>query len=107
MEGGENKKELEENHKEPEEQTEQSGQEEEEAEQQNGSPLQNSMQEDELAQILANMGEYAQAHSPLDPHIEEGPQEHFVHNKSASKELCDEYKGEEDHSTHDESIPGK
>jgi len=39
-----------------------SGQEEgEEAEQPSESPLQNPLQEDELAQILANMGEYVQA----------------------------------------------
>jgi len=79
---------LEENDEgEPEEETKQSGQEEEEAEQHSESPLQNPLQEDELAQSLTNLGEYAQIHSPLNPHIEEGSQEHSIHDKSASKEL--------------------
>jgi len=66
---------LEENDEgEPEEEIEQSGQEEEEeAEQRSEIPLQNPLQEDELAQILANMGKYVQPHSPLNPHTEEGP----------------------------------
>ena len=63
------------------------------------------MQEDELAQILANMGNYAQPLSPLNFHTEEGPQEHSVHDKSASEEFCEEEEEEENHSTHDESIP--
>ena len=69
LEGGENEKKLEENDEgEPEEETEQSGQEEEEAEERSESPLQNPLQESELAQILANMGEYGQPSSPSDLH---------------------------------------
>ena len=86
MEGEENEKELEENNEgETEEETEQSSQEEEETEQCDGSPLKNPLQEDELAQILANMGEYCQPLSPLNLHTEEGSQEHSAHDKNTSK----------------------
>lgn len=53
------------------------------------------------------MGEYVQPYSPLNPHTEEVSQEHFVHDESASEELCDEEEGEEDHSVHDESVSRK
>lgn len=104
--GGKNEKELKENDEgELEEETKQSGQEEgEETEKHSESPLQNPLQEDELAQILANMAEYVQSHSPLKPHTEEGPQELSAHDKSASEELCDEEEEEEDHSAHDKSV---
>lgn len=65
------------------------------------------MQEYELAQILANMGEYVQPHSPLNPHTEEELQEHSAHGKSAFDELCDEEEEEEDHSAHDENVYGE
>jgi len=52
--------------------------------------LQNPLQEEKLAQILANMSEYVQPHSPLNPDTKEGPQEHSAHDKSASREMGDE-----------------
>ena len=77
LEGGENEKELEGNEEEEtKEETEQPGQEEVKIEQCEENPLQNPLQEDELAQILANMGEYAQPLSPLGLHIEEESKEH-------------------------------
>lgn len=63
--------------------------------------MQNPLQEDELAQILANMGEYTQPISPLNLHTDEELQEHSVHDKSASEELCDEEEEEENQSGHD------
>ena len=57
-----------------------------------------------MAQIMANMGEYAQPLIPLNLHIEEELKEHSAHQKYASKELCDEEEEEENHSVHDESI---
>ena len=51
-----------------EEETQHSGQAEEETEQCEEIPLQNPLQEDELANILANMGEYAQPISLLGLH---------------------------------------
>jgi len=94
LEGGENEEEeLEENEEEEsKEETEHFGEEEEEeAEKPGKSPLQIPLQEDELAHILANMGEYIQPHNPLNPDIEAGPsQEHSSHNKSASEEMNDE-----------------
>lgn len=65
------------------------------------------MQEDELAQILSNMGEYSQPLSLLDLHIEEEPKEHSTHDKNPSEELCDEEEEEENHFVHDESISGE
>ena len=53
------------------------------------------------------MGEYTQPLSPLNLHTQEEPQEHSVHDKSASKELCDEEEEEENHSSHDESASGE
>jgi len=53
------------------------------------------------------MGKYVQAHSPLNTHTKEVPQEHSTHDKSAYEELCDEEEGEEDHFIHDESVSGK
>jgi len=49
------------------------------------------------------MGEYVQAHSPLNPHTEEGPQEHYVHDKSALEELCDKEEGLQEHFPDDKS----
>lgn len=109
LEGGGNEEELEGNEEEEtKEETEQSGQVEgEETEQCSESPLQNPLQEDELAQSLANMGEYVQPHSSLNPHNEEGPHQHSAHDKIASEEMCDEEEEEEDHSTHDKSVSGE
>ena len=105
MEGEENEKELEGNEEgETKEETEQPGYAEAETKQCEGSPLQNPLQEDELAQILANMGKYAQPLSPLGLHIEEEPKEHSAHEKNAPKELLDEEEKEENHSVHDESM---
>jgi len=105
LEGEENETELEENEEgEAEEETEKSRQVEEETEQREEIPLQNPLQEDELDQILANMGKYAQPLSPLKLHIEEEPKEHSAHGKNASKELCDEEEEGENHSVHYESI---
>jgi len=50
------------------------------------------------------MGEYVQPHSPLNPHTEEGLQEHSDNDKSAYEEMCDKEEEQEDHSTHDKSV---
>ena len=60
-----------------------------------------------MAQILANIGEYVQPHSPLNPHTKEGLQEHSADDKSASEEMCDEEEEEEDHSAHDKTVSGE
>ena len=78
------------NEKETEEETEQSGKAEEEIEQCEESPLQNPLQEDEMVQILANMGKYAQPLSLLGLHSEEEPKEHFAQDKNTPEELCNE-----------------
>lgn len=75
-----------------------------EAEQHEESPLQKPLQEDELAKILANMGEYGQPLSPLGLQIEEEPKEHSGQDKNASEELCDEEENEENRSVHDVSM---
>jgi len=89
-----------------EEETEQSEQ-EEEIEQCEGSPLQNPLRKDELAKILANMGEYAQRLSPPDLHVEEEPKEHFAQDKNAPEELHDEEVEKESQPVHDESMTGE
>ena len=65
------------------------------------------MQEDELAQILANIGEYAQPLSPLGLHIEEEPKEHSAQDKNAPEKLHNEEEKEENHSIHDVSMTGE
>lgn len=71
------------------------------------SPLQNPFQEDELAKILANIGEYAQPLSPLGLQIEEEPKEHSAQDKNAPEELHDEEENEENHYVHDVSMRGE
>lgn len=72
--------------------------------QREGSPPQNPLQEDKLAQILVNMGEYAQPLSPLGLHIEEEPKQQLAQEKTAPEELRDEEEKEEDQSVHDVSM---
>lgn len=49
------------------------------------------MEEDELAQILANMSEYIQPQSPLNLNTKvEQSQEHSAHNKNTSEEINNE-----------------
>ena len=79
----------------------------EETEQCKEIPLQNPLQEDELAQILANMGKYAQPLSPLGLHTEEEPEEQSAQNKNTPEELSDEEEKEENHSIHDVSMTGE
>lgn len=86
LEGEGNEKGMEGNEEgETEEETEQPGQEEEETKQREDSPLQNPLQEDELAKILANMGEYTQPLSLPELHVEEEPKEHSAQDKNAPK----------------------
>ena len=55
------------------------------------SPPQSPLQEDQLAQILANMSEYIQPHSPLNLNIEiDQLQEQVVINKDTAEEIPDE-----------------
>ena len=61
---------------------------EEEMEHQEGSPLQDPVGEDELAEILANMGEYGQPSSPSDLH--DKPQEENAPEKPHAKEVEEE-----------------
>jgi len=108
LEGEENEKGSEGNEEvEMEEETEQPGQAEEEIEQHKESPLQNPLQGDELAQILANMGKYPQPLNPLGLHIEKEPKENSAQDKNAPGELCDEEEEEENHLVHDESMTGE
>ena len=55
-------------------------------EQQEGNPLQDPLGEDELAKVLANMGEYGQPLSPSDLHAGEKPQEKDAPEESHAKE---------------------
>lgn len=91
-----------------EEEIEQSSEEEgEETGKRSEIPPKKPLQEDELAQMMANMGEYFQPYSPLNPHTKEEPQEHSTHDKSASEEMCDEGEEEEDNFAHDKSVSGE
>lgn len=60
-----------------------------------------------MAQILANMGEYAQPLSLLGLHIEEEPKEHSTQDKNVPEELRDEEEKEVNHSLHDEIMKGE
>lgn len=71
------------------------------------SPFQNPLQEDELAQILANMGEHAQPLSPLGLQIEEEVKEHSSQDKNAPDELRDKEENEENHFVDDVSMRGE
>lgn len=105
LEGEENEKEVGGNEEgETEEETEQPEQVEAETEQLEESPLQNPLQEDELAKILANMGKYGQPLSSLGLQIEEEPKEHPTQDKNAPEELCDDEENEENHYVHDVSM---
>ena len=57
-------------------------------EQQEGSPSQDPVGEDELAEVLANMGEYGQPSNPLDLH--DKPQEENAPEKPHAKEAEEE-----------------
>jgi len=63
--------------------------------------LQDPLGEDELAKVLANMGEYGQPSSPLDLHAEEKPQEENAPEESHAKEA-----EEENLLVHDEKMIG-
>lgn len=105
MEGEENEKEVEGNEEgEAEEETEQPEKVEVEAGYHEESPLQNPLQEDELAKILTNMGEYGQPPSSLGLKTQEESKEHSAQDKSALEELCDKEENEENHYVHDESM---
>ena len=75
-------------------------------EQQEGSPLQDPLGEDELAKVLANMGEYGQSSSPSDLHDEEEPKEHFAQEGNAPEESHAEEVEEESQHVHDENMTG-
>jgi len=45
------------------------------------------LRKDELAKILAIMGEYGQPSSPPDLHVEEEPKEHSAQDRNAPEEL--------------------
>lgn len=68
-------------------------------EQQGGIPVYNPTREDELANILANMGEYGQPLSPSNLQVEEETQE-----KDALKEVHTEEAEVEISSVHDEKV---
>ena len=70
-------------------------------EQQEDSPLQDRSREDELAQVLANMGEYGQSSSPSDLHAKEEPQDENAPEESHAKE-----EEEENLPVHDENMTG-
>ena len=74
---------------------------EEEIEQHEGSTLQNPLREDELAKMLANMGEYGQPSSPSDLHAKKKPQEENAPEESHAKEA-----EEENLPIHDEKMIG-
>lgn len=79
---------MEENYEgETKEETEKYGHTEDETERFEERPLQNPLREDELAQIMANMGEYAQPLSPLNHHTDEGLKKHSAHDKNTSEEM--------------------
>jgi len=75
--------------------------------------LQNPLQEEKLAKILANMGKYGQPLSPLGLHIEEEPKGHSSQDKNEPEELCDGEENEENNSAsmtgeeNDEDIEGE
>ena len=88
-----------------EEETEQSEQ-EEETEQREGNPLQDPLREDELAKVLANMGEYDQSSSPSNLHVEEEPKEHSAQEGNAPEKSHAEELEEESQPVHDENMTG-
>lgn len=90
LEGGENQEEEETNWA-----SEEEGEEAEPSVTSSASPRQSPLQEDELAQILANMCEYMQPQSPLNLNIEaEKSKEHYIHNKDTYEEMHDEEEAE-------------
>jgi len=75
-------------------------------EQQEGSPVQAPLREDELAKVLANMGECGQSSSPSNLHAEEEPKEHSAHEGNAPEESHAKDVEEESQPVHDENMRG-
>ena len=69
--------------------------------------MQNPLREDELAKILANMGEYGLPSSPLDLHAEEEPKEHSAQDRNAPEDLHAKEVEEESQPVHDENVIGE